>query len=529
MVSRKHGNCRVITFAKLLDLVLVLFLSAPVYAQIVGATISGTVVDPSHAVIAGASISLKNVATGIATNAVTNGGGFYTVPNLQAGEYELTASASGFSRELRGGIILTVGQESVLNLTMQVGKSTETVQVTGEVPTVSLANSTLGGVANTTTIEDLPLNGRSWTDLATLQAGVIDAHDQPPVGSGDRTKRGFGNQLIIGGGRPQANNYLLDGVNINDYSNGGPGSVLGGNLGTDAVGEFTVLTTNYSAEYGRTSGGVISAITKSGTNQIHGSVYEFLRNKSLDAANFIDNSRGIPKPPFRRNQFGGSAGGPIRKDKTFFFADYEGVRQGLGSTLSSTVPTQADIDAATALLPTLNPPVTTGPDPNALLYLKTFFPVSPTGTFAFAGNQITTENFVIGRVDHTFSEKDLIFGTYLFDNSHQTEPDEMNNKLISNQSKRQTFALEWSHVFSPQLLNSFRVGFNRDHTASPNGAKAINPAAADPQFGFDPGTSVGALTIGTAYQTFSGGVIVATPFEFRWNSFQFYDNLYYTK
>jgi hypothetical protein len=173
--------------------------------------------------------------------------------------------------------------------------------------------------------------------------------------------------------------------------------------------------------------------------------------------------------------------------------------------------------------------VTTGADPNAILYLKTFFPASDTGTYSFAGNQNTTENFVIGRVDHTFSEKDRIFGTYLYDNSHQTEPDEMNNKLISNQSKRQTFALEWSHVFNPQLLNSFRLGYNRDNTASPNGATAINPAAADPQFGFDPGSSVGALQIATAYTTFSGGTAVAFPFEFRWNSFQFYENIYYTK
>ena len=143
--------------------------------------------------------------------------------------------------------------------------------------------------------------------------------------------------------------------------------------------------------------------------------------------------------------------------------------------------------------------------------------------------KLRRENFFITRVDHTFSEKDRIFGTYLYDNSHQTEPDEMNNKLIRNQSKRQTFATEWSHVFSPQLLNSFRVGFNRDNTASPDGATAINPAAADPQFGFDPGSSVGAIQIGNTYTAFSGGTIVATPFEFRWNSYQFYDNIYFTK
>jgi hypothetical protein len=214
------------------------------------------------------------------------------------------------------------------------------------------------------------------------------------------------------------------------------------------------------------------------------------------------------------------------KDKTFFFTDYEGVRQGLGSTLTANVPKQADVDALVASLKAQNPSVIA--DPTALLYLKTFWPASPTGLFTFAGNQITGENFVIGRGDHTFSEKDRIFGTYLYDNSHQTEPDEMNNKLIQNNSKRQTVATEWTHVFSPQLLNSFRLGFNRDNTASPNGATATNPAAGDPQFGFDPGFSVGSLEV-DPYTVFSGGTVVSSPFEFIWNSFQIYDNIYYTK
>src|SRR6202521_2307282 len=502
MTTRSEFTTKFAGLAMTIAVLLGFALPTRVSAQMIGATISGTIVDATGAVVPNVKIVVKNASTGSIANAATNSVGVFDAPNLPPGTYELTASATGFSTLVRNRITVTVGQGLVLNLTLQVGNTTQQIEVTSEAPTVGLANATVGGLVNAAKVEELPLNGRSWSDLAILTPGVHTVGNQPNISSTDRTKRGMGLELSIAGGRPQQNNYLMDGVNINNYTNAGPGSLLGGNLGTDAVGEFTVLTTNYSAEYGRTSGGVISAITKSGTNQIHGSVYEFLRNKSLDAANFIDNSRGIPKPPFRRNQFGGSAGGPIRKDKTFFFADYEGVRQGLGSTLSSTVPTQADIDAATALLPTLNPPVTTGPDPNALLYLKTFFPVSPTGTFAFAGNQITTENFVIGRVDHTFSEKDLIFGTYLFDNSHQTEPDEMNNKLISNQSKRETFALEWSHVFSPQLLNSFRVGYNRDNTASPNGEKAINPAAADPQYGFDPGQGANAITISDGFTPF---------------------------
>lgn len=512
-----------ITFAVLLSFAI----PRRVSAQMVGATISGTVVDPSGAVVPSVKIVVKNVSTGSVANAATNSVGVFDAPNLPPGTYDLTASAAGFSTLVRNRITLTVGQELVLNLTLQVGNTSQQIEVNAEAPTVDLANATVGGTVTETTVESLPLNGRSWSDLAILAPGVHTVGNQPAISSTDRTKRGMGLELSISGGRPQQNNYLLDGVNINNYTNAGPGSLLGGNLGTDAVGEFTVLTTNYSAEYGRTSGGVISAITKSGTNQFHGSVYEFLRNASLDAANYIDDINGNAKPPFRRNQFGASAGGPIRKDKTFFFADYEGIRQNLGSTQVATVPTAADVAAATATLAAMMPSVT--PDPNALLYLKTFFPTSSTGTFAFLASQITTENFVIGRVDHTFSEKDRIFGTYLFDNSHQTEPDEMNNKLISNQSKRQTFALEWSHSFSAQLLNSFRLGFNRDNTASPNGAKAINPAAADPQFGFDPGSSVGAIQIGNTYTAFSGGTAVAFPFEFRWNSYQIYDNIYFTK
>jgi hypothetical protein len=523
MTTRSEFTSKFVGLAMTIAVLLGFALPTRVSAQMVGATISGTIVDATGAVVPNVKIVVKNVSTGIVANAATNGVGVFDAPNLPPGTYEVSAAATGFATLVRNRIILTVGQELVLNLTLQVGITSTQIEVNTEAPTVDLANATIGGVVNETTVEALPLNGRSWSDLAVLAPGVHLVGNQPAISSTDRTKRGMGLELSISGGRPQQNNYLLDGVNINNYTNAGPGSLLGGNLGTDAVGEFTVLTTNYSAEYGRTSGGVISAITKSGTNQFHGSAYEFLRDASLDAANFIDNSNGVSKPPFRRNQFGGSAGGPIQKDKTFIFGAYEGVRQNLGSTQIATVPTPADITAAEAAIA----PATA--DPNALLYLKTFFPASATGTFAFSASQITAENFVIGRADHTFSEKDRIFGTYLYDNSHQTEPDEMNNKLISNQSIRQTIAAEWSHVFSPQLLNSFRVGFNRDNTASPNGAKAINPAAADPQFGFDPGSSVGAIQIGNTFTAFSGGTAVAFPFEFRWNSYQFYDNIYFTK
>src|SRR6202023_1892121 len=233
-------------------------------------------------------------------------------------------------------ITLTVGAQRVVNPTLRVGGATETVRVTSDVADVELASSEISGVVNATTIRELPLNGRDWTQLATLQPGVATVRTQPSVGAGDRGQRGFGTQMTINGGRPAQNNYRLDGISINDYSNAAPGSVLGTDLGADAVSEFSVLSSNYPSEYGRSSGGVINAITRSGTNEFHGSAYEFLRNSALDASNFFD----ITKPPFKRNQFGATAGGPILKDRTFIFGNYEGLRQSLGVTQSSTVPTQ---------------------------------------------------------------------------------------------------------------------------------------------------------------------------------------------
>jgi hypothetical protein len=507
-----------------LTVVIGLVLPSRLSAQVVGATVSGTVVDASGAATPGVTISFKNVATGNIRNAVTNGVGFYIAPNLQAGNYELTASAAGFATQVRSGMILNVGQELLLNLTMNVGRVSESIRVTTSAPTVELANATLGGVTDAKTIEEIPLNGRSWTDLAALEPGVHFVQDQPPINAPDRVKRGLGAQLTVSGGRPQQNNYLLDGVNINDYANAGPGSILGGNLGTDAVAEFSVFTTNYSTEYGRTSGGVISAITKSGTNQFHGSVYEYLRNSALDARNFFD----PPKiPAFRRNQFGASAGGPIQKDKTFVFGDYEGVRQSLGQSLTDTVPS-ADALAGKFLTPPF------AVDPAALRFLQAFYPLpngavlADTGLYTLTSSQVTSENFFILRADHTFREKDRIFTTYMFDKASQSIPDEFKNKLYQNPTRRDVIAVEESHTFTPQLLNSLRAGFSRDKVQSPSGATAINPKTADPSYGFIPGESAGAVSIGPL-TTFSGGLITATPFKFDYRSWQAYDNMFYSR
>ena len=494
-------------------------------AQVVGATVSGTITDASGAATPGVVVAIKNVATSSITNVVTNGDGFYIAPNLPAGEYQITVSAPGFATQVRGGIILTVGQQLLLNLGLKIGSTTDTVIVNSEVPTVELGNATIGGVTNATTIEEIPLNGRSWTDLANLEPGVHFVQDQPPISAPDRVKRGLGLQLTISGGRPQQNNYLLDGVNINDYANAGPGSVLGGNLGTDAVAEFSVLTTNYTTEYGRTSGGVISAITKSGTNDIHGSAYEFARNSALDARNFFDPAT---IPPLSRNQFGASIGAPLRKDKTFIFGNYEGVK--LTSSQTSTV----NVPSPAAIAGQFLPPGMT-PDSSAVRFLKAFFPtpdpatvVGDTGQYTFTSTAQTTENFFIIRGDNTFSAKDRLSATFLFDKASQNLPDEFNNKEYHNPTRRDVLAIEENHVFSSQLVNSARFGLNVDNVQSPSGATPINKLTTDPSLGFIPGESAGALSI-APYTSFSGGIITATPFKFDYRSWQGYDNVFYTK
>jgi hypothetical protein len=270
---RRHLECAKGTWVCCLApiaLVLAMVVSVRLPAQVAGGTILGTIADPSGAVIPNAQVSIRNLATNVITTTVTNKEGFYTAPSLLPGRYEVAASAPGFTTVVATDITLTVGAQQVLNLTIQVGRVTERIQVADQAPAVQLASSAISAVVNSTTVLELPLNGRSWTDLAALQPGVDAIRTQESIGANDhRGKRGFGAQVTISGARPEQNDYRLDGISLNDYANGAPGSVLGGNLGVDAIEEFSVLTSNYSAEYGKTSGGVVNAVTRSGTIQGH--------------------------------------------------------------------------------------------------------------------------------------------------------------------------------------------------------------------------------------------------------------------
>jgi len=492
--------------------------SSRAHAQVAGATLIGTVKDSSNASIPNAQVSITDVATGVIRAVSTDAAGLYTAPNLLPGNYEVRASAPGFSTQVQKGLTLTVGTQQVLDITMQVGQIAQTVEITTEAPTVELTSSTLSAQVNATTVRELPLNGRSWTDLTNLQPGVITAESHA---SGD-PNRGFGAQVSISGGRPQQNNYRVDGISINDYANGGPGSVLGGNLGVDAIQEFSVLTSNYSAEYGKTSGGVVNAITRSGTNQFHGSVYEFIRNSALDARNFFDPAK---IPPFRRNQFGASAGGPIRKDRTFIFGDYEGIRQSLGISDQDQV-----LSPAAKLGNLVAGPVTVDPKIAAYLALEPNPDVNPpgdTGKFTRVGQQVVSENFFTVRVDQKISDKDSLFGTYSFDNSPLTQPDLLGNSLQHAISRRQIIALEESHIFSPSFVNTVRIGYNRSHATSPGRVSAINPAASNPALGWAPGEFATEAQISGL--TLIGPGVGPPIYIFYWNAFQGYDDASVTR
>ncbi|MBB5343750.1 TonB-dependent receptor [Tunturibacter empetritectus] len=505
------------------------------FAQVSTGTIAGTITDSNGAVVPNATVVITDTATGIVTKSVTSATGFYSVPNLQIGPYTVSVSVTGFSTQTANDVQLNVGAQQEVNFALQIGAVDVKIVVNSTPPSIDLVTSTNMPVVDERTIVDLPLNGRDWTSLANLQPGVASVRTQPAVAvTNQRANRGVGNQLTVGGARPQQNNYRVDGISINDYSNGGPGGVIGSNLGVDAIQEFSVVTSNASADYGKTAGGIINAVTRGGTSKLHGSVYEFIRNSALDARNQFDVPNSIAE--FRRNQFGASAGGPILHDRTFIFADYEGLRQYQGISITSSVPNS---DARNGLLcinaacaskvqNTVNPAVTP--------YL-TFYPLpntgvidSPTadvGTFAFNTPQISHENFYTGRLDHKITDNDSLTGTYFYDRGDLESPDPFNIRITGNLARRTLATVDESHVFSASLVNSAKFGFSRVVSIAPTTLSAINPAASNTSLGFVPGLPVGLINIG-GVSNFQGGLKATGEFDFHLNSYQFYDDVNFT-
>ncbi|MBZ5660995.1 MAG: carboxypeptidase regulatory-like domain-containing protein, partial [Acidobacteriia bacterium] len=452
--------------------------------------------------------------------------GLYSAPNLLPGNYEVSVTAPGFSTQMRKGITLTVGAQQALDITMQVGQVSQTVEVTEEAPKVELSSSALSNEVSATTVRELPLNGRSWVDLGSLQPGVSQPNTQKPLTIAGRGQRGFGTQVSITGARPDENLYRLDGINVNDYANNSPSNVSGGTTGVDAIQEFSVLTGNAPAQYGRSSGGIFNAITRSGTNQFHGSAYEFLRNSAMDARNFFDPAK---IPSFRRNQFGGSLGGPIRKNSTFFFGDYEGLRQSLGVTQTGTTLSN---NARQGILSTGNVTV----DPNVAAFIAAIYPIAngavlgagDTARFTNSVTQPTTDNFWTTRLDQKFSDKDSMDGVYSFDAGSLYVPDLQDSKLGLFSTRHHSAAIEETHVFNASATNSFRLGFNRSVGSIGSTPTAVNPAVASATFAAIPGHFAPSVTV-PGLSIFNGGLDGPPIYSFHYNSYQAYDDAFLTK
>jgi hypothetical protein len=547
------------------------------HAQVTGATLTGTVSDPSGGVVAGAQVSARDTATGITHDVTTDSAGLYNIPNLIPSIYEVRVTATGFSTSVQSGLQLSVGQQQQLNFSLRVGQANTTVQVTEAAPQIDLTSSAISGQVESETVRELPLNGRDWTSLAVLQPGVKPIETQMSYSTSARGNRGFGSEMTVSGQRSTFNNYRIDGITVNDYAMAAPGNVIGVVLGVDAVEEFEVLTGGFPAEYGRATGGVVNAISRSGTNQFHGAVYEFLRNSALDANDYFTRSAGNPIPPFRRNQFGASAGAPIIKDRLFVFADYEGLRQSKGIPTVAGVfsnnarlgiitdPSEITTYGLSASAPNLhtagsacvagsgNPGTPAGSgNPGTWLSASSnvcvdnysaallgLFPTSPNvkaknadiSTFVFAGVQSVPEDFGTTRVDYKIGNNDSVFGTFLKDEAVYNQPDAFNDVVTQSTTSRTTISLEENHTFGSSFVNAARVGFNRDNVHNSFTPTAINPLASFNNTTTQAilGQSPPRLSVHDGVGDFFGGVNGGSHYLHAYNSYQYYDDAIWTK
>ena len=415
-------------------------------AQVGSGTISGTVSDSTGAVLSGAKILIQNQDTGISRSLVADAAGRYTAPSLNPGNYTVTATAEGFQTEERRGVTLAVGQQAVIDMKLQVGAVTESVEVTGEAPLVQTTESTVSYQVSDRAMRDLPLNGRDVSQLILLNPGVTAAQNTP----NNSNFVGFAKKYSIGGFRGEDNLFLLDGTFLWDWHHRTPAGPSGALLGLETVKEFQVLTNSVPAQYGRLLGGVFNSVSKSGTNDVHGDIYEFLRNSALDARNFFDGA----KPAFRRNQFGATLGGPIKKDKAFFFVAYEGMRQASGITRITNVPDLATRTRST-VSPKVAPYLSLYPLPNG----QTF--VGGIAQFIFTDPKPISDNFGQARFDYQLGENDSFYGRYTASTSEQTSIP--NFPGFSQDTKLSTtlITLSETHIFSPRALNTFRIHLNR--------------------------------------------------------------------
>jgi hypothetical protein len=456
----------------------------PARAQI-SASIKGIVTDSSGSPVPSATVKTKNIETGATRSGLTDDAGRYLVLSLPIGEYEVRVTKPGFQDAIRSGIHLVVSEEASVDIRLQVGAVSSEITVTGDAPIVSTTTRDISGLVGEQAVKELPLNGRSYDLLLPLNPGIVNFTSLKTGGTGI-SNSSTANNFAVSGNRPQQNLFLLNGVEYTGAAenNMQPGGTSGMLLGVDAVREFNVQRDSYSAEFGKRPGAQVIIVTQSGSNQMHGSAFEFLRNNALDAPNFFDQGSA---PPFQRNQFGASLGGPIQKDKTFLFGNYEGFRQNLHQTSVAFVPSAASrAVAAPSVLPLLN-----------------LWPTPPAGAQDFNGiSQIFSsplqtihEDFGTTRLDHIFSEQDSLAGIYTIDDGHDftaTPGNPYSSDVVT--LREQVLSLEETHVFSPKLLNTARFGFSRAGYFFTGEPTPGTPAASVP--GFLIGHPVGAVVVG---------------------------------
>ncbi len=448
-------------FTTAVFVLLTLAASTSTWAQVVGGAMSGTVRDESGAGLPAASVTIKNMETGAERKLTTDSNGRYSAPSIAVGRYEVSAGKQGFNSQVKTGIELVVGQSSVVDLILNVGELRQEVTVEEAPSPVTLSTAETSGLVSEKQVKDLPLNGRSYDELITLNPAIVNYSGQRSGGIGT-SNSAVGNMFAISGHRPQENLFLLNGIEYTGASliNNTPGGASGQLLGVDAVREFNVVSDTYGAEYGKRAGGQISIVTASGGNALHGSLYEFLRNSDLDARNFFDQG-SIAK--FERNEFGGALGGPIKKDKLFVFGNYEGFRQHLGLSDVTLVPDNAARSGQ--LLGSNGRPIAVSPSAAALLSL---WPVQNGPELgggigeAFSHPlQTIREDFGTTRIDYNPSTNDTLFAVYTIDDSTDHTPTVNPLSTVFETLREQVVSLQEQHVFSPSVLNTARIGFSR--------------------------------------------------------------------
>ncbi len=474
------------------------------WGQAVNGTISGTVTDPSGAAIAGANIEVRNTATQVTRTVTTNAQGRYSVPELIVGAYDVRVSMMGFQNSVQTNVPLTVGAERVVDFAMKIGQAQETVTVEAQAAQVDTSSSAVSTLVETKQVQDLPLNGRNYTQLITLAPGVQAMKPSAPG------FYGTGEDYSVGGARPEGQAFLMDNSNVQDFWNHGPGSaVLGTTLGVDAIAEFSIQTNTYSAQFGG-SGAAINAVTKSGSNDFHGTLFEYLRNSDLDARAFYD---GPQLPGFRRNQFGGSIGGPIKKNKAFFFFNYEGLRNNQGLTEVATTPTAA---------------ARVGASTPQIAQILSYYPL-PTynirggvGNVGEVGTQVGDENYLIGRVDYNISSSDSIFARYVSDRAYFNDPFSGGPIPLwpeTHHTANQYATVEERHLFSPSVFNLARVSFVRTR----EGSDLTNN---EPDLYFYPSNLKNGTLAITGLSPLGSSIFL--PFYFVQNKFGEGDDVYWT-